>query len=126
MSKDLRSILAQILREKVSKFLRIEIIAFRPGSIICIFDIVTEQDSTTSDEVIKDVLTKASENKEIGNYTFTVITVEKKVASEEPTTGDKEKTFPDWALGVIAVIGVVVLNAPITIYLVRKFYCITV
>lgn len=126
MSKDLRSILAQILREKVPKFLRIEIIAFRPGSIICIFNIVTGQDSTTSDEVIKDVLTKASENKEIGNYTFTEITVEKKVASEEPPTGDKEKTFPDWAIGVVAVIGVVVLFAPIMIYLVRQFYCIRV
>ena len=122
LADQLTTILTAIFKDKVTNFLRIEITSFSRGSIICKFNIVTEQGSTTSKEDIGDVLTEATNNDETGSFTFTNITVKKKVASEEPRTGDKETTFPDWVIVVIAALGVVVLLIFLMIYLVRDFY----
>jgi len=120
LAEQLRVILTDILENKVSKFLRIKITGFRKGSIICIFHVVTKQDSSTSEKDIKDFLTKASNDNETGSFTFTEITVEKKVASEKPRTGDKETTFPDWVIVVIAAFGVMVLLIFLMIYLIFR------
>ena len=121
LSKDLTSILTKIFEKEVKNFLRIDIIEFREGSIICIFNVITEQDSTASNEEIKEVLTDAVENNETGNFTFTDITVKKKTASDEPRSGDKEITLPDWVIVVIAAFAVMVLLILLMIYLVWNF-----
>lgn len=122
LAEQLTVILTDILENKVSNFLRIKITGFREGSTICIFNVVTKQDSSISDADIKDFLTKASNDNETGSFTFTEITVVKKLASEKPRTGDKETTFPDWVIVVIAAFGVMVLLIFLMIYLVREFY----
>lgn len=119
LAAQLKAILTDVLKNKFANFLRTEITGFSNGSIICKFNVITTQGSTTSDEDIKDALTKASNNNEMKGFTFTQITVEKKVASEKPRTGDKETTFPDWVIVVIAAFGVMVLLIVLMVYLVR-------
>ncbi|KAL9955192.1 hypothetical protein ACROYT_G036479 [Oculina patagonica] len=116
LAADLSATLTNVLKEKVANFLRVEIIGFRKGSIICIFNVITEEVSTASDEQIKEVLTTASEGGQTGNYTFTEITVEKKVTAKKQT-GDKKTVLPDWVIGVISVFAVMVLLIILMIYL---------
>ena len=116
LSTQLTDILTEVFEDKIPGFRRVEIIEFRKGSIICIFNVITEKETTASDEKIKDVLTKASNSGEIGNYTFEEIEVERKTAK---VTGDKDKKWPEWVIAVISVSGVMLLLILLMIYLVR-------
>ena len=118
LAAQLEAVLTSVLEDEVENFLRIVIISFSKGSIICKFNIITEQGSTTSEKDIQNKLTNANENETKG-FTFTDITAVKKVASEKPRTGDKETTFPDWLIVVIAAFGAMVLLIFLMIYLVR-------
>lgn len=120
LAAQLKAILTDVLKKKFANFLRTEITGFSNGSIICKFNVITAQGSTTSDEDIKDALTEASNKNETKGFTFTQITVEKKVASEKPRTGDKETTFPDWVIVVIAAFGVMVLLIVLMVYLIFR------
>ena len=116
LSTQLTDILTEVFEDKIPEFRRVEIIEFRKGSIICIFNVITEKETTASDEKIKDVLTKASNSGEIGNYTFEEIEVERKTAK---VTGDNDKKWPEWLIAVISVSGVMLLLILLMIYLVR-------
>jgi len=120
LAAKLSAILTDVLENEVANFLRTEITGFSEGSIICKFNVITAQGSSTSNEDIKDALTNASKNNETSGFTFTKITVEKKVASEKPRTGDEETTFPDWVIVVIAAFGVMVLLIVLMIYLIFR------
>ena len=119
LKAQLIAILTRVLKNYGAKFLRIDIISFSKGSIKCKFNVITDQASATSNKDIKDALDEASKNNETGDFTFTDITVEKKDASEKPRTGDKQTTFPDWVIVVVAAFGVMVLLIFLMIYLVR-------
>lgn len=116
LSRQLTDILTEVLEDKIPGFRRVEIIEFRKGSIICIFNVITEKETTASDDKIKDALTKASNSGEIGKYTFEEIEVERKTAK---ATGDKDKKWPAWVIAVISVSGVMLLLILLMIYLVR-------
>ena len=115
LSKELTNILTDIFK-KVPGFLRVEIISFRKGSIICVFKVITEESKASGDE-IKDVLKEASKNGKAGKYTF------KDVNVEQPQTGKatkpEENNWPAWATAIIAVFGVLLLVIFIIIYVVR-------
>jgi len=119
LSTQLTDILTEVFEDKIPGFRRVEIIEFRKGSIICIFNVITEKETTASDEKIKDVLTKASNSGEIGNYTFEEIEVERKTAK---VTNDKDKKWPEWVIAVISVSGVMLLLILLMIYLIYKRY----
>ena len=115
LSKELTNILTDIFK-KVPGFLRVEIISFRKGSVICVFNVITEESKASGDE-IKGVLTEASKNGKAGKYTF------KDVNVEQPQTGKatkpEENNWPAWATAIIAVFGVLLLVIFIIIYVVR-------
>ena len=105
--------------KSIADFLRIDVVGFSKGSVICTFNVITEQGSATSTEEIKEALEDASDNNKTGKFTFTQIKVAKKGASEKPRTGDKQTIFPDWVIVVVAAFGVMVLLIFLMIYLVR-------
>ena len=121
LAATLKAILTKVLREQVSNFIRVKIISFRPGSIICIFDVITEETSTASEEEIKALLTVASNDEQTGNYTFTDITVEKEVTTKAQA-GDQETTLPDWVIGVIVVLVIMAMLIFLMIYLVSVLH----
>ena len=69
LSKELIAILTDIFKTKVPGFRRVEIINFRRGSVICVFQVITEKSKASVDK-IEDVLTEASKNGKAGKYTF--------------------------------------------------------
>ena len=81
LSKELTNILTDIFKKKVPGFLRVEIISFRKGSVICVFKVITEE-SKASVEEIEDVLTEASKNGKAGKYTFEDVNVEQQQTAE--------------------------------------------
>lgn len=113
----LRELLTGVFEERYKTlFVRVEIIAFRQGSVICEFNVITKENSKVTNADVKETLTQASNKGEIGDYTFTEIQVEKK-ASTKQQTGDEEKTLPSWLFVAIAVLGVMVLLAIVIIFL---------
>ena len=128
LSKELTDILTDIFKNKVPGFRRVEIISFRKGSVICVFKVITEESKTSGDE-IKDVLTEASKNGKAGKYTFKDVNVElqqtakatKPQENNSPAEATKpqENNWPSWATAIIAVFGVLLLVIFIIIYVVR-------
>lgn len=109
--------LTVVLKGKYGKaFLRVVIIAFRKGSVVCEFNVITKEDLKATNDDVKDILQKASERGEIGNYTLTGIQVERKMTRKQQT-GDEEKTLPSWAFVAIAVFGVLMMLIIVIIYL---------
>ena len=118
----LRVLLTGVFEERYNTlFLRVEIIAFRKGSVICEFNVITKENSKVTNAGVKETLTQASNKGEMGKYTFTEIQVDKKTSTKQQT-GDKEKTLPSWLFVAIAVLGVMVLLAIVIIFLVRSSY----
>ena len=115
LSKELTNILTDIF-EKVPGFLRVEIISFRKGSVICVFNVITEESKASGDE-IKGVLTEASKNGKAGKYTFKDVNVEQPQTAK--ATKPEENNWPAWATAIIAVFGVLLLVIFIIIYVVR-------
>ena len=60
LSKELTAILTDIFKTKVPGFRRVEIISFRKGSVICVFQVIAEK-SKASVYKIEEVLTEAVE-----------------------------------------------------------------
>ena len=79
LSKKLTDILTDIFKTNVPGFRWVEIISFRKGSVICVFQVITEE-SKASTEEIKDVLTEASKNEKAGKYIFKNVNVEQETA----------------------------------------------
>ena len=115
LSKELTNIFTDIFK-KVPGFLRVEIISFRKGSVICVFNVITEESKASGDE-IKDVLTEASKNGKTGKYTFKDVNVEQQQTAK--VTKPQENNWPAWATVIIAVFGVLLLVIFIIIYVVR-------
>lgn len=116
LSKSLTEILTVVLKNEIPDFRKVVVIGFRNGSIICIFNVITGEESTVSDEEIKVILTGASNSGKTGNYTFEEIEVERKTAMQ---TGDKDTKWPVWVIAVISVCGVLLILIFLMIYLVR-------
>ena len=118
----LRELLTGVFEERYKTlFVRVEIIAFRQGSVICEFNVITKENSKATNADVKETLTQASKEGKMGDYTFTEIQVEKKTNTKQQT-GDEEKTLPSWLFVAIAVLGVMVLLAIVIIFLVRSSY----
>ena len=115
LSKELTNIFTDIFK-KMPGFLRVEIISFRKGSVICVFNVITEESKASGDE-IKDVLTEASKNGKAGKYTFKDVNVEQPQTAK--ATKPEENNWPAWATAIIAVFGVLLLVIFIIIYVVR-------
>ena len=115
LSKELTNILSDIFK-KMPGFLRVEIISFRKGSVICVFNVITEESKASGDE-IKDVLKEASKNGKAGKYTFKDVNVEQSQTGK--ATKPEENNWPAWATAIIAVFGVLLLVIFIIIYVVR-------
>ena len=79
LSKELTSVLTNIFKTKVPSFRRVEIIGFRKGSVICVFQVITEKSKASVDK-IEEVLKEASKNGKAGRYTFKDVNVEQKTA----------------------------------------------
>ena len=79
LSKELTAILTNIFKTKVPSFRRVEIIGFRKGSVICVFQVITEKSKASVDK-IEEVLTEASKNRKAGRYTFKDVNVEQETA----------------------------------------------
>ena len=79
LSKELTAILTNIFKTKVPSFRRVEIIGFRKGSVICVFQVITEKSKASVDK-IEEVLKEASKNGKAGRYTFKDVNVEQKTA----------------------------------------------
>ena len=116
LSKELTDILTDIFKTNVPGFRRVEIISFRKGSVICVFQVITEESKASTDE-IKDVLTEASKNGKAGKYIFKNVNVEQQQTAK--TTKPQENNWPAWATAIIAVFGVLLLVIFIIIYVVR-------
>ena len=116
LSKKLTDILTNIFKTNVPGFRRVEIISFRKGSVICVFQVITEESKASTDE-IKDVLTEASKNGEAGKYTFKDVNVKQQQTAQ--LTNPQENNWPAWATAIIAVFGVLLLVIFIIIYVVR-------
>ena len=118
LSKNLTDILTKVFNNSIQGFLRVEVISFREGSIICIFKVyISEEKSEGLDEKIQSELTKASENGNTGHYKFQVIEVEQIDVTAKKT--GKTKKWPVWVIAVISVCGVMLLLTLLMIYLVR-------
>ena len=79
LSKELTAILTDIFKTKVPGFRRVEIISFRKGSVICVFQVIAEK-SKASVYKIEEVLTEATKNGKAGRYTFKDVNVEQETA----------------------------------------------
>ena len=79
LSKKLTAILTDIFKTKVPGFRRVEIISFRKGSVICVFQVIAEK-SKASVYKIEEVLTEATKNGKAGRYTFKDVNVEQETA----------------------------------------------
>ena len=79
LSKELTAVLTNIFKTKVPSFRRVEIIGFRKGSVICVFQVITEKSKASVDK-IEEVLKEASKNGKAGRYTFKDVNVEQKTA----------------------------------------------
>ena len=79
LSKELTSVLTNIFKTKVPSFRRVEIIGFRKGSVICVFQVITEKSKASVDK-IEEVLKEVSKNGKAGRYTFKDVNVEQKTA----------------------------------------------
>ena len=115
LSKKLTDILTKVFQKEVSGFSHVVIIGFREGSVICIFQVIVKKESKVTDEVIQKTLSDASKNGETGNYTFEDITVKEMTMKQ---TGQRLK-WPDWAIIVTCLCGVMLLFIIVTIFLVR-------
>ena len=128
LSKELTNFLTDIFKKKVPGFLRVEIISFRKGSVICVFKVITNE-SKASVKEIKGVLTEASKNGKAGKYTLKDVSVEQQQTAEATkpqennwpaeATKPQENNWPAWATAIIAVFGVLLLVIFIIIYVVR-------
>ena len=79
LSKELTAVLTNIFKTKVPSFRRVEIIGFRKGSVICVFQVITEKSKASVDK-IEEVLKEASKNGKAGRYTCKDVNVEQKTA----------------------------------------------
>ena len=112
LSKDLTYILTKVFKGEVRGFSHVVIIEFRKGSVICIFQVIVTKESEVTDEEIKKTLSDA---RDTGKYTFTDITVKEMTMKQ---TGQRLK-WPDWAIIVTSLCGVMLLFIIVTIFLVR-------
>ena len=116
LSKELTVMFSDIFKNKVPGFLRVEIVSFRKGSVICVFKVITEESKASVDK-IKDALTEASKNGKTGKYTFKDVNVEQQQTAE--VTNPQNNNWPAWATAIIAVFGGLLLVIFIIIYVVR-------
>ena len=117
LSKELTVMFSDIFKNKVPGFLRVEIVSFRKGSVICVFKVITEESKASVDK-IKDALTEASKNGKTGKYTFKDVNVEQQQTAEV-TNPQENNNWPAWATAIIAVFGGLLLVIFIIIYVVR-------
>ena len=111
LSKDLTSILTNVFKNKVRGFSHVVIVEFRKGSIICIFQVIVTKESEVTADDIQETLSDA---RDTGKYTFTDITVKEMTMKQ---TGRRLK-WPDWAIIVTSLCGVMLLFIIVTIFLV--------
>ena len=121
LSGNLTEILTNVLKSKLSGFRRVEVIGFSEGSLICIFNIVTDitnEESSVREEKIRNILKDASSTGEMGDYSFGDIKVEK---SKEKVmqTGTEDKKWPTWVIALISASGVMLILIFLMSYLVR-------
>ena len=112
LSKDLTDILTKVFKDKIRGFSHVVIIEFRKGSVICIFQVIVAKESEVTTENIEETLLDA---RGTGKYTFTDITVKEMTMKQ---TGQRLK-WPDWAIIVTSLCGVMLLFIIVTIFLVR-------
>ena len=113
LSKDLTDILTKVFKDKIRGFSHVVIIEFRKGSVICIFQVIVAKESEVTTENIEETLLDA---RDTGKYTFTDITVKDMTMKQ---TGQRLK-WPDWAIIVTSLCGVMLLFIIVTIFLVRQ------
>ena len=112
LSKELTDILTKVFRPEVRGFSHVVIIEFRKGSVICIFQVIVTKESEVTADEIQETLSDAGDT---GKYTFTDITVKEMTMKQ---TGQRLK-WPDWAIIVTCLCGVMLLFIIVTIFLVR-------
>lgn len=103
LSGDLTEKLTKVLESKLSGFRGVEVIGFSEGSLICIFNIVTDtknEESSVTEEEIRNILKNASSNGEMGDYRFGDIKVEKRKEKVMQTVTE-DKTWPTWVIALI-------------------------
>ena len=113
LSKELTDILTKVFRAEVRGFSHVVIIEFRKGSVICIFQVIVTKESEVTADEIQETLSDAGDT---GKYTFTDITVKEMTMKQ---TGQRLK-WPDWAIIVTSLCGVMLLFIIVTIFLVRQ------
>ena len=121
LSKDLTEKSTKVLRENLPSFRRVEIIRFDKGSVICIFNVITDvtkEESSVTEEKIRKILTDATSKGEMGNYTFGEIKVEKNKETSMKT-GTEDKKWPSWVIALISASGVMLILIFVMSYLVR-------
>ena len=113
LSKELTDILTKVFRAEVRGFSHVVIIEFQKGSVICIFQVIVTKESEVTADEIQETLSDAGDT---GKYTFTDITVKEMTMKQ---TGQRLK-WPDWAIIVTSLCGVMLLFIIVTIFLVRQ------
>ena len=115
LSQKLTKILTDVFEGKVEGFRHVVIIEFQRGSVICIFQVFVNKESEVTAEHIQETLSVASKNGKTGNFTFKEITV-RELTMKQTVQGLK---WPDWAIIVTCLCGVMLLFIIVTIFLVR-------
>lgn len=115
LSDKLTKTLTEVFKDKVEGFRHVVIIEFQKGSVICIFQVFVKKEYEVTAEHIQETLSVASENGKTGNFTFKDITVRELTMKQ---TGRRLK-WPDWAIIVTCLCGVMLLFIIVTIFLVR-------
>ena len=120
LSGNLTEKLTKVLKSKLVGFRRVEVISFSEGSIICIFNIVTDitnEESSVTEEKIINILMRASSDGETGEYIFGEIKVEKN-KEKVMKTGTEDKKWPTWVIALISACGVMLILIFLMSYLV--------
>ena len=119
LAKEIIQVLWEILKN--DKFpVKVEVLSFKEGSIICTFGITVRKESVTA-EKLKEALTNASKDaNKTGPFTFEEIAVERE-EKEGPTqgyAGAKGDKWPMWMIVLTTVCGVLFLLILVMAYLV--------
>ncbi|XP_044185054.1 uncharacterized serine-rich protein C215.13-like isoform X1 [Acropora millepora] len=121
LAKEITRVLEEILKN-VNFPVKVKVLSFARGSIICTFRITVTKESVTA-EKLKEILSNASKDgKQTGPFTFEEIAVERE-DKEGPTQGyggTKDDKWPMWMIVLTAVCGVMFLLILVMTYLLCK------